>query len=472
MQIFSLVGKGNLLLLISTLEVGTPFARMLIITHFLNLSEVGFAGALTATYSMFELVTDFAISRFVFSAPRSEYRDALSGAQGLAVVRGLVVGGAAVAAGPVLAGLLSVSTHWADFSVLGIAVAIRSFENLAPRVAERDYHYGPQLTVTVVSSILAIAALFASARWRHDHIAIIMSLFAQMIGLVVTSHLVAGTPYRPKFRTPQFRAAFNFGYPLAINGIGLALSSQADRLLVGAMLGMSSLGLYSIVVLAITVSSAMIARIVTTFSLSALHNAAPTPKIFDARLRLAAAVYPLIFSAYAITILTMMNIVVQKAFGPEYEVSKIGLLLLGSAAFVRMTRGDPFASLLMHAGRTKRLAAGNITSILSLVFIAGFMYINRSNESAYLGRLVGELLGLGMTLYLSRHLFQVARADHTMSMAIGVAAIAVVGFACLNTSVGTDLVLSLTTFGLSLLILASVAARAAIPLAKQAFSFS
>ena len=156
---------------------------MLIITHFLNLSEVGFAGALTATYSMFELVTDFAISRFVFSAPRSEYRDALSGAQGLAVVRGLVVGGAAVAAGPVLAGLLSVSTHWADFSVLGIAVAIRSFENLAPRVAERDYHYGPQLTVTVVSSILAIAALFAGARWRHDHIAIIMSLFAQMIGL-------------------------------------------------------------------------------------------------------------------------------------------------------------------------------------------------------------------------------------------------------------------------------------------------
>ena len=469
MQIFSLVGKGNLLLLISTLEVGTPFARMLIITHFLNLSEVRRGSYCNIQYV--RVGDRFRNLPVCFSAPRSEYRDALSGAQGLAVVRGLVVGGAAVAAGPVLAGLLSVSTHWADFSVLGIAVAIRSFENLAPRVAERDYHYGPQLTVTVVSSILAIAALFAGARWRHDHIAIIMSLFAQMIGLVVTSHLVAGTPYRPKFRTPQFRAAFNFGYPLAINGIGLALSSQADRLLVGAMLGMPSLGLYSIVVLAITVSSAMIARIVTTFSLSALHNAAPTPKIFDARLRLAAAVYPLIFSAYAITILTM-NIVVQKAFGPEYEVSKIGLLLLGSAAFVRMTRGDPFASLLMHAGRTKRLAAGNITSILSLVFIAGFMYINRSNKSAYLGRLVGELLGLGMTLYLSRHLFQVARADHTMSMAIGVAAIAVVGFACLNTSVGTDLVLSLTTFGLSLLILASVAARAAIPLAKQAFSFS
>ena len=70
-----------------------------------------------------------------------------------------------------------------------------------------------------------------------------------MVGLVVATRLFATTPYRWRFRTPLFARAFYFGYPLTFNGLGLAVSAQADRFLVGAMLGLPALGIYSVLML-------------------------------------------------------------------------------------------------------------------------------------------------------------------------------------------------------------------------------
>ena len=78
MRALDILGRGNLLFTISALEIGTPFIRMLILTHYLSLAEVGFAAALTATYGLFEQITDFAIYRFVFSTSRADYDQALS----------------------------------------------------------------------------------------------------------------------------------------------------------------------------------------------------------------------------------------------------------------------------------------------------------------------------------------------------------------------------------------------------------
>ena len=281
---------------------------------------------------------------------------------------------------------------------------------------------------------------------------------------------MARAPYRPKLRTPEFRAAFEFGYPLAFNGIGLALTNQVDRLVVGGMLGMASLGVYSIVLLMVTVPNAMISRWTSTISLSMFHNAARIPARFDARLRWSAVVFPLVFSAYAIAIVTMMNIVSPKVFGPKFEVSKMLLVILGFGAFVRLARGDPLASLLLHAGQTKRLALGNITAIISLVFIVAFIYASPSIDAPYLGRLLGDIISWCATLYLSKDIFRAARGDYAVSVAIGLGAIAAVSLLCLNTSVGTDFGVSVATLACSLLCLAFVAGRMAPQLTRMAFS--
>ena len=107
------LSKGYTLLLVSLIETGTPFIRMLLLTHALSLTELGFVSALTATISAFEQMTDFALYRYVFSAAREEYEHALAAAHGLAILRGLTVGGLVALAAPLIAGH-SLWTHYQD----------------------------------------------------------------------------------------------------------------------------------------------------------------------------------------------------------------------------------------------------------------------------------------------------------------------------------------------------------------------
>jgi len=72
--------RGYSLLAISVLELITPLVRMIVLTRFLDLRELGFASALAATYGAFELTTDIAMNRFVFSRSRDEYAEALGAA--------------------------------------------------------------------------------------------------------------------------------------------------------------------------------------------------------------------------------------------------------------------------------------------------------------------------------------------------------------------------------------------------------
>ena len=120
---------------------------------------------------------------------------------------------------------------------------IRSCENLAPKVAERDYKYGGQLRTWFGSAALSLTAVFLTAVITHSHIAIVASLLAQAIGVVVVSRLVADVPYRLNFRSIHVWKAWKFGYPLMFNGMGLAVSSQADRFLVGSRIGNVGAGL-------------------------------------------------------------------------------------------------------------------------------------------------------------------------------------------------------------------------------------
>ena len=233
----ALFAKGYPLVLVNAADYGTPFLRMLLLSHGLSLRELGFASILAATYSAFEVMTDFAIYRFVFSQPREHYEEALASAHALSILRGEGGRSLAVAASPLIAAGLSLSSDWPSFALLGPIIMIRSMENLAPRVAERDYRYGVQLRVSLIGNMLGLVTLAAALHFVQDHRVILASLFAQSIGLVVASHVLGDTPYRLKLRSPFFLRAFRFGYPLMVNGFGLAVSVRATASLSEACSG-------------------------------------------------------------------------------------------------------------------------------------------------------------------------------------------------------------------------------------------
>src|SRR5579871_4958507 len=149
----ALLNRGSSLILLSLFDFGAPFVRMLMLSHGLSLHELGFASVLVATYGAFEATSDFVIHRFVYSQPREKYHEALAAAHALSVTRGLAVGLIAALLSPFVASFMSVEADWPVFAVLGLIVALRGFESLPPRLAERDYRYGVQFRISVMSNL-------------------------------------------------------------------------------------------------------------------------------------------------------------------------------------------------------------------------------------------------------------------------------------------------------------------------------
>ena len=153
------LARGYPLVLLSFLDAGVPFVRMLAMSRLLPLRELGFASGLTATDGMYEQVTNIDAQRFVFSTPRQDYDEALASAHALSALRGVTVGLLAVAASPLIAGIMSLRSDWPDFAILGGIIVIRSLEHLGPKLAARDYRYGAQFKMNLIANGLGLLAL-------------------------------------------------------------------------------------------------------------------------------------------------------------------------------------------------------------------------------------------------------------------------------------------------------------------------
>lgn len=394
--------RGLSLVSFSAVRVIYPLARTLILARVLSGFEFGFASALSASYSTFELITDIAIHRFVLATPRDDYQEALNAAHGLSLIRGAAAGLLAFAAAPGLAYMMSLQAGWTSFAWLGLAIFIRSFEHFELRVAERDYRYSAQLLMNVISNTFALAIMLATWLYVRDHTIFIAMLFAQNISYVLASHLFAKAPYRPKVLSSYFYKAVRFAYPLILSGVGLAVVSQGDRLLVGSVLDVPTLGVYSVLILTITVPAGAVTQIASSLALAGLHNVSGNEARGQSRLLLYARLMLILGVCSAFGLLAFMNVVVPFVFGPRFAVANDIIALLALVSFFSLARAEPTTSALLVNHRTRALAALSVSSVVGLAVAAVLAILFRSLYTVLLGRLIGEVFGFIVTMAMLR----------------------------------------------------------------------
>ncbi len=407
------------LIILSAIEFGLPFVRMVTLTHILPLREVGFISVLTAFVAFLEVSTDLGIYRFVYAAPKAQFEEALASAHALSAVRGVALCLFAFCAAPIVAASVSLGDYWTSFAALAPAFLLRSFENMAPRVAERDFRYWPQAKMTGVSFGSALVALVVTALITHNHLAIIASVYAQNIAFFFASRWFAKVPYRLDFRSPMFKAAFNFGYPLMANGLGMSIAQQADRFVVAGFFNLQTVAVYSVVVLATTTPQNLINRILGTTILARLYHARSVRPWLNQEVRTASTIFSVVGALYAGAVILVMDPIITVVFGAKFRVDHLSMALLGTAAFVRFVRLEPFTSTSLNASRTKRLAVSNVLVSSSLAYMVLLSFFDRSINAVLAARLAGEVTGLAAAFYLARRMPEGGRSVFTLSTAVG-----------------------------------------------------
>jgi Polysaccharide biosynthesis protein len=417
------LAQGLYLLSISFFDFGSPLVRMICLSHLLSLEEVGFASALSAVVAALEQVTDMATYRCVFTSSREDFDEALAGAHAVGLLRGCFLAAVSLLGAPFVAHLFGRSQDWRAFAFLGVISFVRSLEHIETRVAERDYRYDGQFRVSLVSNGAGLLSLILFAAIWRDHNALLASLFVQSLLSTLMSHREATRPFKIKFRTPFFKRAWNFGYPLMFNGAGLAAVGQGDRFIVGAMLGLPTLAVYSVSMLAALVPVSLLFRVIQSVGLAGLHNAKGDGGLLTARLQAYATMVPMLAGLYACGLLMFLNPAVGFVFGQAFVVEKWVLALLTLNAFFNIARTEPFTALLLHEGRTAALAVTNFVAFSGVTVSALLCWAFPTLLSPLVGRLAGEVVSLITALRATRDDFQAARRHFLSTFSYSLAAI-------------------------------------------------
>ncbi|MFG5117327.1 oligosaccharide flippase family protein [Methylorubrum sp. POS3] len=401
MRLAALSKMGALAFLGAT-EIGVPFVRMIILTRVLGPYEFGFAAALSATYGAVEQITDTSLYRFVLATSRDRYHEALATAHGIALMRGLLVAALFLALSyPVGCGMVSCG-DWSAFAWLAPLPLIKSLENLELRVYERDYRYKPQLIASLVSHGCGIAVMLAVGLWTGTHYALIAYLIVQAIVNVGLTHILATVPFRVMLRGPLVGQALRYSLPLMANGLGNAIMTQGDRLLVGAFLGLQTLGLYAVVILTSYVPTSGLFRLLGPVQMAGLINAVDRPDVYEARLRLYARAVPMVAAAYALGWEVLAKSFMPAIFGARFVASDLTILLVGLIVYLRVCRTEPMTAVLLQTGGTAKLAVANQMPMLGLALGALLVWIHPQLESLLAGMVVGEIVALIAALTIVR----------------------------------------------------------------------
>jgi O-antigen/teichoic acid export membrane protein len=417
----------------SFVEIGVAFVRMIILTHILGPYEFGFSVAISAAYATIEQIADLAIYRFVASNPRSAYEEAIAGAHALNILRGFFLACGVLIVSYPLGCTLASCNDWPSFAWLAPVVLIRSCEHLEIRIRERDYRYWPQLTASIASHGAGLAAMTITAYETGSHYAFIAYLLVQAAIYVLASHLLAVSKYQVKLRTPYLQKAFAFGFPLMVNGIGLAVILQGDRLMVGALMGLPALGLYAVLILASTVPISGLFRILGPIQFAAFHNAPPESPAYGARIKLFSRALPMVAACYALGLVVFLKPIVPLIFGARYAISDPLPLLVGLVAFLRIARTEPHTSLLLQTQKTRKLAIASLSPGIGLLCATVLVLLHPSIESVLMGAIIGESIGLGVIFFMTRKILASAAAGYIVSVFAALAVVLLVYAAILIT---------------------------------------
>lgn len=446
----------------SFVETAVAFVRTLILTHVLGPYEFGFAVAISAAYATIEQIADLAIYRFVLSSPRSEYDQAVAGAHALTVFRGIFLASCLLIISYPMACTLANCGDWPSFAWLAPAVMIKSFEHLEIRVRERDYRYGPQLTASLTSHGAGLVAMAIMAHETESHYAFIAYLLVQSATYVLASHLLAVNRYQITFRTSYFQRAFVFGFPLMLNGIGLAVIGQGDRLMVGALMDLPTLGLYAILILAGTVPIGGLFRILGPLQFAGLHNAIAGSSEYSARLKLFSRAIPMIGGCYALFLVAFLKPIVPLVFGARYAISDPLPLLVGLIAFLRIVRIEPHTSLLLQTQNTRKLAIANLSPGIGLLCATMLVLVHPSIEAVLIGSIVGESVGLGVMIFMTFRLLKSAIFDYVASL-LGTLSIVLMACAMITITQSQDTLLARTAIAVGFFLPILAAAGVFLP---------
>ena len=398
-QAYLWIRRSSIVSVASVIEFGLRFARTAILSRLLVPAEFGTAVAITVVIGMAGLVTDIAYDKFVIVS--TDERRALGAAHVLSVSRGVLLALVLAASARFSATLFGVPQFASSFALAALFPLVISFANLGTKQMQGRHDYAPESIAQLLSNTAGIISLILAVYFFGDHRAILAGFLGEAVVYTAASHVLARAKYELRSTQDMLRAALSFGIPLMLNGVGLAVISQVDRVVVAHWFGVETLAIYAVILSMSVVPISVINRVFGSMSFSYLTLAKKNSLSIEDRFEPLVFVFTLIGVLYGLFIAIGFDLLTPLIFGHAFQINPVVHVLMTLVVTCRVTTGASVVSLLA-AGRTWELAiitllAGSVGLISALALIHWWPHF----ELLLVGLLIGDVCFWGLFFLFS-----------------------------------------------------------------------
>jgi O-antigen/teichoic acid export membrane protein len=401
--IASRVLKGSIVVTASSLIVfALRFFRNIILAHLLTKFDYGACVALTTVVTSAQLLTDFGFDKLLVQ-DRSVAVGALQPVlTSLTVLRAVFGALLLLALSKPLAILFGAPNVTGAFALLAIGVVVQGFAHLDIIRVQRLHQFLPFAWQNLGIAVMDFVAVLAWAYVFRSYFAVPIAFIASTaVGLVI-SQLLAHSKFSLRWDKAIVKQAWRFGSPLVLSGIVILLASQADRLLVGASLGLPVLAVYGAAMTIIATPTSFVSNVAITVLLPTLSEVASDEAAFTKRFRYIGIIIMLIAGIIFMPVMFLGKPAITRAFGASYDpdLELVWIIALGQVAALLRVWPNIGALAL---GETKNLIVSNIPRAIGIVLALLAIHFHFGLLGIAISFAIGEVTSLVSALWHLRH---------------------------------------------------------------------
>jgi O-antigen/teichoic acid export membrane protein len=295
------------------------FLRNLFLARLLTQSDYGVCVALSAVIVSATLISDMALDKMLVQERQVDEAALQRTVTSLLLIRALVTAAILLLVAQPLAAVLGVPQSANAFRLLSVSVAVLGFLHLDTKRYQRSHRFLPDSIVAVSGDALDFLFSVGGAYLYRSFYAVPLSSILSACGSVFVSRLLSERPFSLGWDPSMVRRALSYGLPLMASGLIILLSTQADRIIVGAVVGLKQLAIYGATLTIVSTPGLLAGRVALSVPLPVLADVSQDAVAFARRFRSLGVLTASAAIAIFLPLMLIGGQVIAFAFGARYR---------------------------------------------------------------------------------------------------------------------------------------------------------
>ncbi len=369
-------------------------ASVVILARLLGPEDFGLVAMAMVIVQLMESLSDFGVETALIrdkNAGDDHFHTAWTIRQAQFVVIAAVV----FAISPAVAGFYDEEAVELILPVLGLAIALRGFENIGIVNFQKSLNFSKDFKFNVLTKLLTIGTTITLAVHLRSYWALVLGSLSGSIYRVIASYIMS--EFRPRWCLRTWRELWAFSQWVLARGVAQFVNQRADVVLLGRMTSAGSLGLYTVAKEIAELPATEISMPISRAVLPGLAKLVDDPsRMGRAFLKVIAAVATVVVPV-SLGILVVADDAIRLLLGSQW-IPMVPVLQIFCIFAIFMTLRGIAGNMLVVAGYIRY--STYIVWFQAIMFLAFAVPAFRLAELSGMAALHAALTAIGFVLYV------------------------------------------------------------------------